>query len=250
MAGNHRLEDNEPSEEEEELECDECGRTLDYEEAECNDGMCWDCAKGVRVYQVRQRLPPNYSVLQVTGNHSKPCSDCGTHDFDYGDYYVYDSVQPRGTDKYCLDCAEARDWGYSDDEEDDEDKFAYLRQLQSARQRQDHPPVFAPAGGIPGWPDHPTAGSLHIGGLSSAMFNPAGMQMKTRNCERGVNGRRCQGKIQSFTEDGFSLATCSICLLPSVTRKEGELDRKQAASATKRGDGGTGGEGTRKRQRV
>lgn len=196
MASNHQLEDNEPSEEKEEPECDECGRTLDYEEAEENDGMCWDCAKSVRAEQVRRRLPPNYSIRKVRGNHSKPCSDCGTRDFWQGDYYVYDSVQPWGTDKYCLDCAETRDWGNSDDEEDDEDD------------------------GIPGWPDHPTAGALHIGGLSYAMTYP-GMRMITRNCERDVNGQRCQGKIQSFTEDGFDYATCSICLLPSATRNEG-----------------------------
>lgn len=94
MASNHQLEDNEPSEEKEEPECDECGRTLDYEEAEENDGMCWDCAKSVRAEQVRRRLPPNYSIRKVRGNHSKPCSDCGTRDFWQGDYYVYDSVQP------------------------------------------------------------------------------------------------------------------------------------------------------------
>lgn len=105
-------------------ECDDCGCQLDEYEVEFNDGICHHCKDATRIYQLQARLPSNMSVRKVTGNHRKPCSDCGTCCFLPGDFYVYDSMQPWGTDKYCMDCAELKydGGGSSEDEDEDEDE--------------------------------------------------------------------------------------------------------------------------------
>ena len=77
-----------------------------------------------RVDRLRFKLPSNFEVREVSGSHRKPCSQCGMNDFFPGSFYVYDCVNPWGTDKFCLDCAEMRFGGHDDEdeEEDDEDE--------------------------------------------------------------------------------------------------------------------------------
>ena len=78
-----------------------------------------------RAAALAPKLPPNFAIREVSGNHRKPCSECGTSDFYPGSFYIYDAVSPWGTDKFCLDCAEMRFdsfSGASDDDEDDEDE--------------------------------------------------------------------------------------------------------------------------------
>lgn len=74
-----------------------------------------------RANRLSSMLPPNYSIRAATGNHLKPCLECDTSDFYPGSFYVYDHVQPRGSDKYSLDCAEMQfgGRGFSDEDEDD-----------------------------------------------------------------------------------------------------------------------------------
>ena len=72
-----------------------------------------------RVDRLRFKLPSNYEVCEVSGSHRKPCSGCGMNNFFPGSFYVYNRVNPWGTDKFCLQCAEMRFGG--NDDEDDED---------------------------------------------------------------------------------------------------------------------------------
>ena len=58
-------------------------------------------------------------MREVAGNHRKPCSRCGKNDWLPGEWYVYDAVQPWGSDKFCIDCAEIEFDGASSDEEDE-----------------------------------------------------------------------------------------------------------------------------------
>lgn len=239
------------SDEEEEL-CDECGREMDYLEAE--DGTCYDCVAQIKVHRVRSKIPSNYEVRKVVGNHRKGCSDCGKNDWMIGDYYVHDHVQPWGAQKFCLDCADDRDWNNNSDDEDEG-----LMSLLHSRQQQVASARTSAAAVAPsrmfnsachtGCPGHPTVGTIYIGGLSSAMINP-GMQKIKRDCTRNDTfGRKCGGTIQSFTEDGFDLATCSICCLPSVTAAakfaptSDDNTEKQSAGADRP-------DGSNKRQRV
>lgn len=76
--------------------CEECECDMDPDEAE--DDICFSCTKEMEVDRLRARLPPNMCIRQVAGNHRKPCFDCGTCDFYYGDYYVYDQSCPWDTD--------------------------------------------------------------------------------------------------------------------------------------------------------
>ena len=73
------------------------------------------------------------AIRPVTGNHRKGCSDCGHESWTPGEYYIYDSAQPWGSDKYCLDCAYSKycvsgdsseDEFLSDDEADQEGEAA------------------------------------------------------------------------------------------------------------------------------
>ena len=216
--------------EEEEEYCDECGREMDDGEAE--DGACYDCAGNIKANRVRRRIPSNYEVREVKGNHRKECSDCGYSDWMGGEYYVQDRTNPWGGDKLCLDCAGIRDWGGNNSDEDDDEDARITAALTM-------------------FPCHPTAGSHCIGGLSSAMSTP-GMQMMTRECTRvDTNGRKCRGDIQSFTDAGFRTATCSFCFLPTIAAAEAaasnnEDNRKPSAER----DGFSEGSGRNKRQRT
>jgi len=101
------------SDKEEDLVCDECGCDLD--EMEIDDfyivPMCQDCTKTCRVSQVRQELPAHFDIKEVRGKHAKPCSGCSKTDWGWGDYYVHDLNSHWGTsEKYCLECAELKDW--------------------------------------------------------------------------------------------------------------------------------------------
>ena len=75
------------------------------------------------VHGIAMHLPPGWDIREVAGNHRKPCSDCGSNEWFPGDYYVYDASHPWGTEKYCMDCANARFvdgiGGSSDEEEED-----------------------------------------------------------------------------------------------------------------------------------
>jgi hypothetical protein len=77
-----------------------------------------------RASRLSRMLPQNYAIRAVTGNHRKPCSECGTSDFYPGSFYVYDHIQPWGSDKYCLDCAEMQFGGGGFSGEDDEEDTA------------------------------------------------------------------------------------------------------------------------------
>ena len=123
------------SEEEEDPYCDECGRWMDSEEAEINVGICYECTSDIKAAQVRRKIPSTYEVRQVTGSHRKPCSDCGYSSWFHGDHYVYNSSNPWGTGKFCLDCAETRDW--SDELEDGEEMIRtnFIRQQREERER-------------------------------------------------------------------------------------------------------------------
>ena len=73
------------------------------------------------VRSVQSRLPPNMSVKQVAGNHRKPCSECGKSDWFDGEWYIYDHVQPWGSDKYCLNCADMQFNGQDSEDSDGEE---------------------------------------------------------------------------------------------------------------------------------
>jgi len=65
-------------------------------------------------------------VLQeVRASHRKPCTMCNSCTWGLGDYYIYDASQPFGTDKICMQCADAwLDEQEAEDEEfDSEDDF-------------------------------------------------------------------------------------------------------------------------------
>lgn len=72
-------------------------------------------------------LQPGWELREVRGNHNKSCSGCGKNDWGFGEYYVCYSFQPRGSDKYCVDCAETYvgDLESSDEfpDEDSEETF-------------------------------------------------------------------------------------------------------------------------------
>lgn len=81
-----------------------------------------------------------------------------------------------------------------------------------------------------------------------------------RECVRDDGfGRKCRGEIVSFTEEGFTLATCSICCLPAAAPKNGAdgiggddgdgEERKKDASESKRGSAAEESE-SKKRQRI
>ena len=124
-------EESEQEYDEEVLECDECGRELDLIEAEQCDGFCYDCDGSIRINRLRERLPPHISAREVTGNHRKPCSCCGKGDWFHGDWYIFNSVQPWGTDKYCLDCAENKDW--DDDSDPEAESYANYAEFMNNR---------------------------------------------------------------------------------------------------------------------
>eukprot|EP00979_Chaetoceros_neogracilis_P010538 scaffold2483_cov276-Chaetoceros_neogracile.AAC.10 len=217
--------------EEEEECCDECGREMDDGEAE--DGACYDCAGNIKADRVRRKIPSNYEVREVKGNHRKGCSDCGYSAWMGGEYYVQDRINPWGGDKFCFDCAGNRDWGGNNSDEDDDEDARTTAAFTM-------------------FPGHPTAGSLHIGGLSSAMTNP-GMQKMTRGCTRvdTSNGRKCRGDIQSYTDAGFQYATCLVCFLPTIAAAEAAASNnedKRKPSAER--DGFSEGSGRNKRQRT
>ena len=121
-------EEEEEEDEEEEVVCDECGEIQDEPFMLNDDEMCDRCVRLIRTDEVGRKLPPNYQIREVSGNHRKPCSDCGKNDWFRGDYYVFDAFQPYGTDKYCLDCADNKEWGGSDDS-DSEDERVWRQQI-------------------------------------------------------------------------------------------------------------------------
>eukprot|EP01135_Chromosphaera_perkinsii_P011331 Nk52_evm11s2377 gene=Nk52_evmTU11s2377 len=60
-----------------------------------------------RVLSVQSRLPPNFRIMDVSGNHRKACTECGQNNFFWGDFYVTDVVQPWGADKICMYCIDS-----------------------------------------------------------------------------------------------------------------------------------------------
>ncbi|KAL7574694.1 hypothetical protein ACA910_003037 [Epithemia clementina (nom. ined.)] len=126
-ADNARDEEEEDStdddEGQDERECEDCGNWIDAEESMDNDGLCYSCVENIRVNRVRQRLPGNFTIREVAGNHRKPCSECGKNDWCDGDWYIHDASHPWDTEKFCFDCAEGKNWGDDsslDDDNDDE----------------------------------------------------------------------------------------------------------------------------------
>eukprot|EP00187_Rhodella_violacea_P010660 CAMPEP_0174893040 /NCGR_PEP_ID=MMETSP0167-20121228/7896_1 /TAXON_ID=38298 /ORGANISM="Rhodella maculata, Strain CCMP736" /LENGTH=245 /DNA_ID=CAMNT_0016131707 /DNA_START=73 /DNA_END=810 /DNA_ORIENTATION=+ len=120
----------EPSDQEDEgalLECVECEADLDPEEAEEKKGICYNCTERKRVDALRMRLPGNFTVREVSGNHRKPCSECGMNSWGPGDWYVFDVVKPWGTEKYGLECAENNDWSSDSEDDEDDDEFESIR---------------------------------------------------------------------------------------------------------------------------
>ena len=71
-----------------------------------------------RMREVEEALPVNMALLEVVGADSTPCSDCGKSSWGYGEYYVYDAQQPRGSDKFCLDCAHMKYCQIDEDEDE------------------------------------------------------------------------------------------------------------------------------------
>jgi hypothetical protein len=200
--------------------CLECAETREWSDESDDDD---DEEEKIRVANLRRLLPSKYEVREVTGSHRKPCSDCGKQSWSCGDYYVFDSSNPYGTAKFCIECAEHRDWG--NEREGEEEIIRSNIEIVSN-------PTFSISchTGFPN--DHPTAGRHHIGGLSSAMIG-RGAKM-TRECIRDNGfGRKCRGDIISYTEEGFQLATCSNCCLPA---EEYNPNRQRAnESSSKRG---------------
>lgn len=92
-----------------------------YEESEDDNEEFDDNDDRERAAVLRAKLPPNYGIREVSGSHRKPCSECGLSDFFPGSFYIYDHVNPWGSDKFCLDCAEMRfGGGFLSSEDDDE----------------------------------------------------------------------------------------------------------------------------------
>jgi hypothetical protein len=86
-----------------------------------------------RVSRVRYAAAARgYCVQEVRGNHRKGCSECGYNRWEPGEYYVFDENQPRGTDKFCMNCAEmlfdvggeSEEEERSSEEDEDEDEQA------------------------------------------------------------------------------------------------------------------------------
>mmetsp|Transcript_15411 Transcript_15411/g.17263 ORF Transcript_15411/g.17263 Transcript_15411/m.17263 type:complete len:167 (+) Transcript_15411:83-583(+) len=112
--------DDDDDDDEVEQECDECGGWTDSEEAVEHDGSCYECHAMIKVDRIRGKLPNNFTIQKVSGTHRKPCSECGSNEWDVGDWYVVDCIQPWGTDKYCLDCADSKNWGGSSNDDDND----------------------------------------------------------------------------------------------------------------------------------
>ena len=200
MASDHE------DEEYDDFVCDECFCYIDEEQAEENDGVCWDCAKAVKTHSLVRSLslPSNYEVREVRGSHGRPCSDCGKCNWVPGDLFVCDNVNHRGTDKYCLECAQCRDW----DEECRKDDGYYVPS-ESLSDMEHFYNLKCHKGPLP-----------VTGGISKAMITP-NLRLMSRNCERyHPNGRKCQGTLQSHTKEDFRHATCSVCRLPFETNSE------------------------------
>ena len=98
-------------------ECDECRCAMDKFKAK--DGMCNQCHTLIlRCYQLQARLPDHLIVRDVKGNHTRPCSDCGTCDWLRVRFYVNLDY----LNKYCIDCAELKNWNGYVSEEGEDDK--------------------------------------------------------------------------------------------------------------------------------
>ena len=96
-----------------------------YYDSEDSDPDAWfereQEEKFEKVDEVQRHLPSGWAIREVSGNHRKPCSDCGHSSWFPGEFYIYDAAQPWGTDKYCLDCAEMKFLYGGDSEEEDEE---------------------------------------------------------------------------------------------------------------------------------
>ena len=114
-------------------DCKECG--CDINELQSKEGgmLCYQChAMILRCYRLQSRLPDNLEIQEVKRKcvHRKPCSDCGSDDWWNLGFYVYEGVQ-----KYCIDCAELKNWEssnsseeveYKEEEEDDDEAINFL----------------------------------------------------------------------------------------------------------------------------
>ena len=115
-------------------ECDECRCAMDKFKAK--DGMCIQCHTLIlRCYELQARLPDHLVVRDIKGYHTKPCSDCGTCDWLNVRFYVnLDYLH-----KYCIDCAELKNWESvsSVDQDDDGNKDAnsHARWIQKEKNR-------------------------------------------------------------------------------------------------------------------
>lgn len=105
--------------------CLDCAETREWSDESDDDD---DEEEKIRVANLRRLLPSKYEVREVTGSHRKPCSDCGKQSWSCGDYYVFDSSNPYGTAKFCIECAEHRDWGNERDGEEEIIRSNYIRQ--------------------------------------------------------------------------------------------------------------------------
>eukprot|EP00956_Cyclotella_meneghiniana_P036422 scaffold125648_cov73-Cyclotella_meneghiniana.AAC.2 len=136
--------------------------------------FCRCCDNMIKANSIRQQLPLKYEIREVV---ARPVGLLTS-----GDYFVFDRDTPRGTDKYCLECAYCRDW---EDEEDDITSYRIHGYNQS--------PITRSAPGSRGG----------LGGLSIAKRNPS-LQIKNRNCvrqnhnARGVRTKLCPRMIKSY----------------------------------------------------
>ena len=117
--------------------CIRCGDPVDLDDEDDEEGenhdvddeeYCFMCANameiGERISALRSRLPYYLGLHEVRARHKKPCDECGKKDWYEGeDWYVQNDLQPRGGEKYCLDCAEAKNWYGSDEDDEDEDNW-------------------------------------------------------------------------------------------------------------------------------
>lgn len=112
---------------EDDRECEKCGEYIadgfgDYCD-DCLDEGCGDDYDDYGDYEnfreamrmegranrLRPLLPSHMIVREVMGCHSKSCTGCDKSDWMPGeDWYVYNRLQPHGTAKYCIDCAEKK----------------------------------------------------------------------------------------------------------------------------------------------
>jgi hypothetical protein len=57
-------------------------------------------------FKTSSRLPPGFVCREVRACHRKPCTMCGSSAWCFGDYYICNALQPIGTDKICMSCAD------------------------------------------------------------------------------------------------------------------------------------------------